>query len=64
MGGLLLCGAWHTCVCLGYGSIGHTLPGLLVMFCKFGPVYGSALQRFALVIGKCYQFIATSNYYF
>ena len=26
-------------------------------------VMGSALQKFALVMGKCYQFIAIFNYY-
>ena len=51
----------QACACLGYESICDILPGSLVMFCKFGPVYGSALQRFALIMGKCYQFIAIIN---
>ena len=45
-------GAWYTCACLGYGSMCDILPGLWVIFCEFGPSYGSALQSFTLVIGK------------
>ena len=40
------------------GSICDIRPGLWVIFCRVCPGYESALPRFALVIGKCKQFIA------
>ena len=47
-------GALYTvCVCPGYRSMCNILIGLWVMFSEFGAGYGSALQRFVLVMGNC-----------